>query len=156
MRLLTLILLVSLVFASVWAWFNVPGFPTAHDGVGWFALPGLCVVFVVFMYFMAELVERRPRLVAVPDKAAFEALPPERRRPVIAIVKSLLNWAALELVIVMTLVQAGSYRQNEAGEFNAFIILAIVFAMAGSPIVVITFMARIQSEIKRQAKDFRN
>lgn len=152
MRLLTLVLLLALALASVWVWFNVPGFPAAHDGVDWFLLPALSVAFVAFIYFVAGLVERRPRLLAVPDKAAFEALPAEKRLPVIAIVKALLNWAALELVVVMTLVQAGIYRQNGSSEFNTFIILAVVFALAVSPIVVITFIARIQSEIKRQMK----
>lgn len=149
MHRLTDLLLVLLLGFSVSAWLTTPEPGVLGSAAEWFMLPGLTVGLVVMMRVLGAQLRRRPRLLNLPDKARFEALTPERQQAVLAHAQDLMTWLGLELVIIMSLVQVGVY---QGGGFNVFIIAALAFAMVVSPVVAFTYIARMQSEVQRQAK----
>jgi len=153
MRVLSAALTLYYLAASLFVWFNDAELRSYQSAWEWFLLPGIAVVLVVGIRILAARMEDRPGWLNLPDKARFLALPAERQRPVLQHTRSLVEWIALDVTIIMGLIQLGLYYQRGEDGFNAFLVAGLAYALLVSPIVMFVYISRIQSEVTRQTRE---
>ncbi|MCE9601595.1 MAG: DUF1648 domain-containing protein [Gemmatimonadetes bacterium] len=71
----------------------------------WFMLPGVALGLVILFETLTALMRTRPELLNIPDRERFVRLPARFREPVDAVIATMLDSAALSVVLVMGLIQ---------------------------------------------------
>lgn len=113
--------------------------------VSWFALPAIMLALFVLFEVLTRVMRTRPELLNVPDKERFVRLPARFREPVDAVIATMMDSAALSVVLVMGLVQWHT-TQVAYGQPGA---PAVLLALAPFPItlVVLLQVSRITNAI---------
>jgi uncharacterized membrane protein len=159
-------LLGLLFLGSALVWPDLPSEIPAHfDGGGrvtrwtrtsalsWFAVPLIALALTAVNYFFARLLPRWPHLINLPNKQRFLALPAERRGPVIERIREFLHGISIPLILIMIVVQVSIYRTAVGNPSVGYTIAILLGSLLLTPVILMLWLPRIQSEIDRQAKD---
>lgn len=162
---LTAGVLVALWAGSLAAWPELPARLPQHFDAGgevtrwavtslgsWLLLPAIATALVLLATLGGGLLERFPRSINIPDREAFLALPPARRRAVIERVRELLLAVALESALVMSVVQWTIWRRAHGGDATQGLMITLGLAILSTPLLLAVFLPRIQGEVDRQRR----
>lgn len=143
-------LLVVFAAATLLTWTEVPSLRARSEPTEWFAPFGIMGSIMILLRVVAYLLPRRPSLLNLPDKKRYLKLSDDRKRHVLRHAQSLMDWLSLEVVVLGLLILFGIYHEQSFGAFNGYIIAALIFGLAASPIVSLCYVAKMQSEVSRQ------
>lgn len=154
------LLLLILIGGSIAAWDTLPDRIPVHMGLNgvpdrwedrsffsWFALPMIGIAIVALMYFLADLIIRKPHLINLPNKKEFLAMSPERQAPVMEMIRTWLYWMATWPGGMLLLVQYAMYRAAHGESSVAYGIIAMTLGVVIVPLFSAVFIARVQSRL---------
>lgn len=158
------LLLGMLFLGSALVWPDLPNEIPAHfDGGGqvthwtrtsalsWFAVPLIALALTAVNYLSARLLPRWPHLINLPNKQRFLALPAERRGPVFERIREFLHGISIPLILIMTALQLSIYRTALGDPSVGYTIAILLGSLLLTPLILMIWLPRIQSEIDRQA-----
>ncbi len=121
--------------------------------LGWFGLPAIGVTLFVLMQGIAAALPKRPRWFNFPEQERFLRLPPAYQAPVIAMMRVILDVAALGTLLVLFVVQLTMWRVASGHPAGA---LAFVphFAFLLGPVILI-LVSRVSQAVEREEKRWR-
>lgn len=121
MRRFVIALLIAFWVFCIIAWPSLPERIPIHynmrgrpDGwadalVGWFALPAVATLTILFFQVIVRAAAVTPNYWNVPEKQRFLALTEEQRRPIIGELITMLHITALYTLVIMIVIQASTY-----------------------------------------------
>lgn len=151
MRAAAVLLTLALLVGSGLVWIGAP--PSDLSFATWFGLPALAVVAVAGLAALKNVLERKPGWMAVPDKRAFDLLSENRRREAVRSSRTLLDWVALEIALIASLIQRSMYIQRPGEALSPLLIAVLAFACIVSPAFIMLHVGRIQSTTKRLIRE---
>lgn len=165
MHVVNAVLLAALFGVSLLVWPELPGRIPGHFSAGgevtrwepssvlrWLLLPIIALAMVVMSYVLAAVLPRRPGIFNHPDKEAFLALPPARRAPVIARMRTFLYGMSASLIVVFGVVQWARYRTALGGDSDLPIALVLVISAMSGPIGLGLWFPPISQEVRDQTR----
>lgn len=164
-RAFNITLLVLLFAVSAWVWPELPERIPAHygaDGVidrwsettllSWFAMPLVALAMSALLYGVAALSTRSVARINLPGKERLLTLPHERQQAVLARLRAGIEMLALPTTIIFCIIQVANYRGAHGLETGGLMTAVLIIAMAGSPLLAILLIVRVQAEIDRQCR----
>lgn len=161
-----LVLLVALFAGSAWAWPHLPDPIPAHFNAGgevtrwdersllsWYGLPLLALATVILNYAVAALVERRPRLINLPDKKAFLDLPRHRRAAVVELVRKFLYELSAPLLGLFGFLQFTIFQTARGADPTRYVVVTLVTSALLTPLILLLWLPPIQREVRRQTEE---
>ena len=115
--------------------------------LSWFAPILLALATVALVQGIAALLPRYPHLINMPDKDKLLALPPEKQRPVIEVIQSMVDWITLEILTVFALVQWSMYRAAHGGQQDFIIVFVVLMSPVGL-IIAMIFLGKAQHRLR--------
>lgn len=165
MHLVNGLLLAALFGASVLVWpelpERIPGHFSASGEVtrwdersvwGWMLLPLLALGIAGMNYGLAALLPRRPGMFNHPEKEAFLALPPVRRAPVIARMRTMLYGMSALITVELGVLQWVRYRTAWGAEPDGYIAFSLVLGIMIAPIALGVWLPPISREVREQVR----
>jgi multisubunit Na+/H+ antiporter MnhG subunit len=121
--------------------------------LGWYGLPALGAAIFALMQGIAAALPKRPHWFNFPDKERFLRLPPPYQAPVIAMMRVILDAAALGTLLSLLVVQLTMWRVANGHAAGA---LAFVphFAFLLAPVILI-LVTRVSEAVEREEKRWR-
>jgi uncharacterized membrane protein len=163
-RIVNALLAAALCIGSVVAWPRLPALVPIHfdlaghpdhwvraSATSWFALPVLALGLSLFLHWTGTMVARHPEWINVPNKKAYEALPPEGKQAVARVVAGFCGWIGALVTLVFGTIQLHAYRSAmglyDGGWFNVVQLASVVVAV----LMLVGFAVRLTREVRRQA-----
>ncbi|CAN5599229.1 hypothetical protein BH23BAC4_BH23BAC4_00150 [soil metagenome] len=134
---------------------GTPGNYQATSPLTWFGTVGIALLLGGMCYALAVVLPRYPKLINVPDKRRFMALPREGQLRISRLGQTLLFGTTTFLLLLFGLVQYGSYQvavgvsDGLPGSVSVAILGLIFTSMIMSPFVIIR-MQKLQKEIEKE------
>lgn len=164
-RVLNIGLLVLLFAGSALVWPELPERIPAHYGangvidrwtettlLSWFAMPLVALATSALLYGVAAFSARSVERINMPGKERLLVLPPERQQAVLQRLRGGIELLALPTTIIFCIIQFANYRAASGLETRGLMTAVLVIAMAGSPLLAILLIVRVQREIDRQTR----
>lgn len=165
MHLVNGLLLATLFGASVLVWpelpERIPGHFSATGEVtrwderslwDWMLMPLLALAIAGMNYGLAALLPRRPGIFNHPGKEAFLALPPARRAPVIARMRTMMYGLSALTTVVFGVLQWVRYRTAAGADPEPYIALTLVLGAVITPIALGVWLPPISREVREQVR----
>lgn len=159
------VLLATLFVGSLLVWPELPERIPGHFGLDgevtrweapslarWLLVPVFALGVVVLNYGIAAWLPRRPEIFNHPDRDAFLALPPERRRPVVARMQAFLYGVSGPIIVLFGVVQWMRYRTAGGGDATPYVALALVIGAMIGPLALGIWLPPIGREIREQTR----
>lgn len=159
------LLLAALFLGSLAVWPDLPERVPGHIGfdgevtrwdesslTAWLLLPLIALATAALTYGGAALLPRHPGLFNIPDKAAFLALPADRRMPVIARMRSFLYGITALTLGVFAALQWTRYRIALGADPEPYLAFTLVAGLLIAPVALGVWLPPIGREIRRQKK----
>jgi uncharacterized membrane protein len=123
--------------------------------IAWLAMPLTALGLTAALYASALLVawaKKHPKLLSMPNKEKFLALPPEIQDPIWQQMKNMLYWICVPTNVIMFYTEYAMYSMASGGSqtFNATPLLALIGA---TTIVVFVLVFNLIRSVKRAVKD---
>jgi uncharacterized membrane protein len=160
-RLLNVLLLLALWGGALWYWGTLPervpthfdarGLPDAWGAKGfasWFLLPTIALATVSLMYVSVWLVRRRPTLLNIPRKKELLELSAADQAPVLRVVAATLEAMTAGIVLIFCAIQLATYRAAFGDSVRPLMLVVLVVAVVGLPLLTLVLIARISALIR--------
>ena len=122
----------------------------------WFLLPLITIGFNIFMYGISILIKKYPKLLNIPNKDAFLKLSPNKKEPILKLIKEMFYWICLPFNCLMLSICIGDYQVaiGTRNDLKWHFIITIFLFIISYFIIIPIFYNKINYEIRKALNYF--